>query len=214
MKKIFGLLLVVGLAAYVIWGVKSNLESFAKNMNPKIESPAETPRDTSRVPTSVHPMELNSENPAVIANEYLTSKKEEWKIQPYHELRTSEVKLPLGTKITYSVFQDGVAIPGQEIQIVISKRGKILSIDNQYQALEKADPLASDYSTVLKRAKEKFEVVNEEPNEVLLYVVPGIQKPAYAYPITVKSKKGIKEELLIRASDGEVIAKAVSRKEF
>lgn len=145
---------------------------------------------------------------------YLNSKKEEWKIQGYHELRPKEISLPIGSKVIFSVFQEGVPVLDQEIQILVSKRGRVLSVQNQYRALEKADLSQKNDFSSLKNLSQKFEILSGETMSAYLYVIPGLSKPEVVFPVSVKNTKGDREELLVRASDGEIVAKSQPRKEF
>ncbi len=216
MKKLFSLFLVIAVAAY-IWQLKNNMTAFS-NMLEEQFAISQKHKTALRIDRNLAQVEFpasDNRSPLEIARELISDKKTEWNLQPYHEMRAEEVSTPIGTRVTYSFFQDNLPLQGQSIQIIVSKRGKILSIENNYKPLERAEIQGVDFSEVIARLKDKFEVTDADKiHDPVLYPVPGLNKPELAYPLTIKSAKGPEKEVLVRASDGEILLKTPARKEF
>lgn len=217
MKKLASLFILIATGFY-LYQLKENVMAFAAFFDTTFT--AQPKESTSQLITrQLAQVGLNSteerRSPLEVANEAIQEKKAEWKIRDYHEMRAEEVSTPLGTRVTYSFFQDNIPVLDQSIQVVVSKRGKVLSIENNYHPLEKAEVNPADFSDAIFRLKDKFMISDSNKvRDPVLYPISGMSRPTLAFPVTVRTANGPEMEVLVRGNDGEILAKSPGRKEF
>ncbi len=175
-------------------------------------------RDRVRDESFIDPEQVALEK----ANEYLKSHREEWHIQSFHELRSEMETSPLGHSVRYDVYQDGIPVLASAILVQIDLRGNA-SATIDYQAIEKID-LANakmmPFEEALNNLSDKFgedPAVPATPRKVILINRTTQQAPfgELAYLVSVIDKThGTPLELVLRASDGQVLKKVFGRSEI
>lgn len=219
----FLLILAVSAALYV--GHQEFEEYVKVNSSPlqreaiaaSVQTLAEIPRTTSSTAEVGERMGLT---PLQVAEQYFNAHREEWKLQPHHEFRPVEFKTPLGTKIKYSTYQDGVPVLNLDISLQIERDNSVGAVENKYIPIEKAELKKKEMKVeeLLPLVSERYTSV-EEPKTLttpVIVVVPGSTSPQVAYLLSVKDKarKEGPVEILFRASDGQVLGKNKPRSEF
>lgn len=173
-------------------------------------------------PTVEVPPVAAIESPEEIARKYLEDHGEELGLRSYHEMRPSIFQTPLGARVTYQVFQDGVPVIGSEIRLQIGRNHNVMDLDNRYVPLERVDLSAHgglDHGQVQELMRISNYLpdpsVGDEPARVL-YPVPGTNRAELAYVVSAREPSGSRRpiQVLLRASDGQVLGKNVSRAEF
>ena len=153
------------------------------------------------------------------AEKYVAEKRQSWGVREYHELRPTTFESPLGTKVKYSAYQDGLPIVGSEITVDVTKDREVSVSDNNYQPLKKADLTQPtlDYETILEKSPSKYKMdlsVSAGVSKVI-YVPPGGDEPELSYVMAVKENgTGPTENLVFRATDGQVLGRQSPRSEF
>ncbi len=180
--------------------------------------------ERSVLPASEIPATEIPKNLSVTSNEaaekYLAEKRREWGVRDYHELRAQTYESPLGTKVKYSAFQDGLPIIGSEIVLEVTKDTKDVSVaENSYQPLEKVDTRQRtlDYGVILEKNPGRYKIDLTVTTGVskVLFVAPGSDRPELSYVMAVKENgNGPTENLVFRATDGMVLGRQTARSEF
>lgn len=153
------------------------------------------------------------------ADKFIEQKRREWGVREYHELRPTTFENPLGTKVKYSAFQDGLPIIGSEITVDVTKDREVSVSENNYQPLKKADlsQPTMDYETILEKSPSKYKMDLSVSAGVskIIYVAPGSDEPELSYVMAVKENgTGPTENLVFRATDGQVLGRQPGRSEF
>jgi hypothetical protein len=216
---ILGALLIAALIAV------DEFESMLRQHQSKISSRFMKKPTTASIPAIPFPdtknlgVKVKGNNPIEVATEYLEEHREEWNLQPYHDFRAVEFHTPLGTKVKFSVYQSDVPIVEMGIQMEIGRDLTVLNVQNKYQPIAKADIdlRGLDAEQILGKNSGRYEADGESklPPPVL-FVRPGSRQPELAYLLSVKDR-GLDSrpvQILFRASDGQVLAKTLSRSEF
>lgn len=155
-----------------------------------------------------------------VANNFLNARRQEWQIQDHHELRPAVHESPLSTEVKYAVYQDGVPIVGLEIRIRIGKGTEVESVDNRYLPLKKVDVndvLLSEANETVERLRSLgYAVDNKAQGEWSRVLVPveGTDVPEVAYVITARDMRRRSVELLVRATDNQILRRMYPRSEF
>ncbi len=152
------------------------------------------------------------------AETFLNEKRAEWGVREYHELRPTTYESPMGTKVKYAAYQDGLPILGSEITLEVTQDRDVTLGENNYQAVKKVDvtqPIL-EFNQVLERAgRYQLDMSATSGVSKLLYLVPGSDEPELSYSMQVKENgNGPTENLIFRASDGQILGRQVPRAEF
>jgi len=182
-------------------------------------------REASRPAEPVH--EANDrpvaavDSPQGITDRYLMEHGEELGLKPWHELRPSVFQTPLGARVNYQVFQDGLPILGAELHMRLG-RDNVVHLENQYLPLEKVDVNPKD-AIDTAQVHELMKVSNylpdpsvgTEPAKILV-PVQGTNRAELVYVVSAREPGGSRRpvQVLLRASDGQVLGKNYSRMEF
>jgi len=156
-------------------------------------------------------------SPREIAEEYLVQHRDSLRLQPHHELRPEVYETPIGSTVRYGVFQDGLPIVGIGIEIQLDRDLAITRVNNEYRPLKKADlsePMLTQ-EDVLEKVSSRFVTDSDRvaQSSSLLYVEPGSDQPSLAYSVPVREmgKRSRSMQVLVRASDGQILRKSFSR---
>jgi hypothetical protein len=135
--------------------------------------------------------------PLDVADQFVKAHREEWQLQPYHELRGSLLLSPeIGTKVKYSVYQDGVLILGLDIEVDVGSDLKVQAFQNNYRPVVHIDFQKNRYLTA-------EQVAGKASVEKMLYVNSVSAIPELVYFIRMDEVwKG-----MFRARDGKMLGK-------
>jgi len=150
------------------------------------------------------------------AEMYLQEKKGEWGVREYHELRPVTYETPMGTKVKYSAFQDGLPILGSEITLEVTTDREVTVADSSYLPIKKADvsqPVLN-FDQILEKTGKQLDLTATNGVSKLLFVPPGSDEPELSYSMAVKEGSGPTENVIFRASDGMVLGRQTPRVEF
>ena len=168
---------------------------------------------------------IEGETPQEVADNYLKKHRETFNIQPFHAPRSEVFRSPIGSKVRYTFTQSGLPIIGMEIQIRMDSNLVVEKVTNNYRPLKKVDLESLDslsQETMREIAEsnqyeEDLGGAKREYNRVLV-PVSGSDTPEVAFVAPVKERlpgnRTRPVQLLLRASDGQVLKKSFSRAEF
>lgn len=199
----------------------------------ELSSPTKAPASESRTaslsldlpqPRRVTPILGNGNlgsTPEEVAERYVDLHREVWGLKEYHRLHPTVFRTPLGTRINYAVYQGQVPILGMEVRIQIDRFLKVAKVENEYRPLARIDipeNLPKVEELVDRHLDEVFELdrragVSDAP---VLVPVRGSDEPVLAFVIPAKEKTNRRRpvQLLLRADDGQILRRSVSRAEF
>ncbi len=231
MKKYLVFGAVVALAILAVLDFKDQKEAAEKKVRPRgfevrrhsgMGGWNVAGRETPGAPIEAAAVVAAVESPEEIGQKYLQDHFDELGLKSYHEMRPSIFQTPLGARVTYQVFQDGVPVVGSEIRLQIGRNHDVMDLDNRYVPLERVD-LSAHGGLDNGQVQELMRVSNylpdpsvgDEPARVL-YPVPGTNRAELAYVVSAREPSGSRRpiQVLLRASDGQVLGKNVSRAEF
>ncbi len=148
------------------------------------------------------------------ANTYFQQHKSQWNVQDYHELRPTVIATPMGGKVRYSAFQDGLPILGLEIALDVDPTHQVSGVQSTYAPVKRADlgaPVLSQEEVLQRNGRYALDEVSTSGITRVLYVLPGSDEPELAYVIPVRDtasagdeKKGA-AQIIFRAADGQVL---------
>jgi hypothetical protein len=155
-----------------------------------------------------------------IANAFIETHREEWKLQPHHSLRPEIVKTPLGSTVKYSFYENGYWLMGMDLEVHVAPSGKVTATRNNYQPLPRADFSRGVLPVTELPLPGDFELITEAgagATTALLFSRPSetLHAPEPAYSLTVKDpSSGHIVHGIFRASDGQLLALSKARAEF
>lgn len=228
MKKflVFGAVLAIGVLAFLDF---KEQEESTKKVRPRgfevrrqagIGSWNIPGRSAARAITVAPAAEVDS--PLEIAEKYLRAHTDELGLRPYHEFRPAVFQNPLGARVSYQVYQDGVPVVGSELRLQIGKNQDVIDVDNRYVALERVVLKEGNYLTG-PQLQELVRVSNYLPDPSglgdpsrVIFPLPGSTSGELAYVISAREPSGSRRpvQILLRATDGQVLGKTFSRMEF
>lgn len=153
------------------------------------------------------------------ADIYFNEHRAQWNIQDYHTLKPEFFESPLGTKVKYSVFQDGVPVVGLAIELDIGQDRRVTAAENTYLPVKKVDmnqPFLS-HEEVIARQAGRYTLDESSTAGVsrILYLAPGNDEPELSYVIPVhEAATKTAVSVIFRATDGQVLGKQAGRAEF
>ncbi len=218
-------------SAWVAWEFHHTLRNLTSTEPAEVRLPMERkPSLASSFPKVVRP-QLASPSPLSIpvparlastageaAEKFLNDKRQEWGIREYHEMRPVTYETPMGTKVKYAAYQDGLPILGSELTLEVSGDRDVSLGQNSYQAVKKADTTQPvlEFNQVLERTgKYQLDMSATSGVSKLLFIPPGSDEPELSYSMAVKENgSGPTENLIFRASDGQILGRQAPRAEF
>jgi hypothetical protein len=162
------------------------------------------------------------ESPLEIAEKYLKDHAEEMGLKDYHEMRASVFQTPLGAKVSYQVFQDGIPVVGSEIRLQIGRDQTVMDVDNRYLPVERVE-ISGVSALSSAQVQDLMQVSNYLPDPSVggdpaqvIFPVPGPHRAELAYVVAAREPSGLRRpvQVVLRAADGQVLGKNVSRMEF
>lgn len=228
LKLIFGGLLLVSAMFWLVNRYSLHLDQQIKrSQNPRkraslgsIQLPAARRGEFSAAAEIVP--EEPGDSALEIANEYLSQMKVEFGIMPYHDLSPQVSKNPLGTRIRYSISQNGVPIHGYNLWLTVD--AKTGSIDESANDLkyEPVDEIDLDLEEYLDRDElietlntDTFHPAQNQKIRKVLFVPPQSPAPVMAFVVQGRDpRRNSNIQIMVRASDGQILRKYYSRKEF
>ncbi len=184
---------------------------------------------TSRSPVSIASASVAAE-PAVAlddrdakaaADDFISLKKEDWGIQPHHEIRyEAAFTTPLGKTIKYKIFQGELAMSGMDVEVRLGNDRTVKDVSVHYNPVAEIDTtqLGMNPDQILTTVSDRFEMeASQSASQPMVYVPHGIDsKPVLAYAMTVRRKgsEGEPIQAVFRASDGQILDLTVARPEI
>lgn len=171
-------------------------------------------------PTRRNRIEEKSRTALEVADDYIEAKRKEWGIREHHDLVASVFKTPIGARVKYSVFQEGIPIVGLEIRIRLGRDLSIQAVNNKYVPLEKAQIKSHDFLTgreVLENWQSSLlrpdKTHSRKLDKVLVYLA-GNESPELAFVVPGRDRMNRAVQILLRARDGQTLMTSYSRAEF
>ena len=248
MKKwLLFLAIAIAVSIWTLAGSRENrLRTGAKRSSPS--SSVFSKQATLTTLSLSSPGVFPGKTPIEVTENFLLQHRKEWNLQPYHRLEAQQFLTPLGTSVNYQVTQDGIPIVGMSIRFRLDRFLRIVEVENEYRALEKADLNEANLpvTKVVRQTETDYGLVSldlpnstseqeqgdvesathassstSEPvlpshsaaSETVLFAHPASMKPTVAYAIDMKEKKSRPRGVLVvvRASDGQLLARTYSR---
>lgn len=219
-KFLFTVFLLV--AMILLWPSSEPLESEAGS--DQVESRQASVSLSASKPRRVTPLtgnELLGETPEEVAKAYIDLHRSEWGIKNYHRLHPTVFRTPMGTRINYAVYQDQIPIIGLGVRIHVDRNLRVKEVENEYRPLSRVDvpdDLPKPRDLAAKTFEDYYDVdegagLSEAP---VLVPVNGSDKPVVAFviPARERTRRRRPVQLLLRADDGQVLRRSVSREEF
>jgi len=159
-----------------------------------------------------------------IANKYILENPKMFPIQSYHRLEASTRMSPLGSFVTYHVFQDGYKLIGLQIDLLVSNSGKVKVISNQYQSIERVniDPQGwLSLKEVLRGQETEFKIAGSlddtAKEDIAIWTSSSSSQAELVYVISVfdiKKKQKVSGQAVFSVTDGHLLARHFPRAEF
>jgi hypothetical protein len=162
--------------------------------------------------------QIRSTRPIEIARLYLEEHRKQWKLQDHHQFVPQESMSPLGSRVRFGIYQDGIQVLGMGIELMVKSTGEVREISNDYVPLHRWTGDVKDFvseDSISAKLKDSYELDSSVPISRALVPVP-VSHDVEAVLVVSAKKIGRSETqtLLVRASDGQILNKAVPRKEF
>lgn len=158
------------------------------------------------------------------ANKYILENPKMFPIQSYHRLEASSRKSPLGSFVTYHVFQDGYRLIGLQIDLLVSNSGKVKVISNQYQPIERVDIEPQGWLSlkeVLRGQETQFKIAggldDSAKEDIAIWTSSSSFKAELVYVISVidlKKNQKVAGQAVFSVTDGHLLARHFPRAEF
>jgi Zn-dependent metalloprotease len=153
------------------------------------------------------------ENAQKVADEFLSGHRDEWQIQSYHELKADVFPNSEGTKVKYTVFQDGIPIVGMNIIVEVGADHQILSVTNGYHPVARADLEENAALPAEEIASALGDQYTIQPGTIahsqrVLFFQPDLDEVELAYTLPLIPNQGNQAPVVqatVRASDGEIL---------
>lgn len=161
-----------------------------------------------------------------VTRNYIDLHRDEWKIQSHHELVGEEFQSPLGSRVRYSIYQEGLPVFGLGIAFRLNPDLQILEVENEYRPLEKADLQGPQLGVteIVQDASKRYRFVADgnlaNSTAKVLFAHPAESTPSLAIVIpmkesvTEKGKRSRGFQMMFRARDGQLLQRTASRAEF
>lgn len=159
-----------------------------------------------------------------LTQQFILENLDRFPIQQHHRLRGETLKSPLGTLVSYKVYQDGVPILGIQLDFRVNSRNQVLELFNGYQPVVqmKVEPdkwmtieqVAALQSSSFKKVESDSKTL-AKPN--IIWVESGSDRAHWGYVLKVVDllqKKKAPEQAIFSAITGQLLAREVSRGEF
>ena len=224
MKKflVFGAVIAIGILAFLDFKEQER-DEVSHRVRPRgFEVRRQAGLGSWGVPGRTTVRAITVDSPLEIAEQYLRSHTEDLGLRPYHEFRPTVFQNPLGARVSYQVYQDGLPVVGSELRLQIGRNQDVIDIDNRYVAIEKVQVREADYLTQTQ-LQELVRVSNYLPDPSVgtdpsrvIFPLPGSTSGELAYVVSAREPAGSRRpvQILLRATDGQVLGKTFSRMEF
>jgi len=155
-----------------------------------------------------------------VADKFIEAHRETWQIQAHHELRGDVTDSPMGSRVHYEVYQDGMPVIGLGIDIRLNRDLEVVDVENGYRPLEKADLNGRQLPVeeIVKETSERYKMqpdgeIADAESLKILFASEASTSPEVA--LVLPLRKGLQSyQVVIRASDGQLLGRTKSRSEF
>lgn len=180
---------------------------------PALPAPRGTPFNAQTI------AQAEQDGAMAIANQFVEAHREEWRLQPYHELRAAVFESPFSAKVAYQVYQDNLPIIGMRIVVEVDRNRKAILFESNYRSVERLDVSRVEAMTELdlirglgERYEERREV--KELTQAL-NLVDARNVPDLVFVVRVLDRSlNQPAQLVLRATDGQLVQKSFAKKEF
>lgn len=153
------------------------------------------------------------------AIEFLEEKRNELRLQSYHDLRAEEVENPMGTIVIFRVYQGEIPVADMSIEVRVGKGAAPTElVRSNYRPIRQlefssADILSPEEVTTKLKGRVK---ISEEGLDPVVFVPEGSEEPELVYVVEgIDPRRGqFPAQVIIRASDAEIVGHRYPRKEF
>lgn len=194
-----------------------------KNINFIERSKFEKPQDFS--PLREDPFEHQADSAALaLANQFIIDHPALFPIQSYHQLALQSVRSPLGTRVSYQVYQDDIPLIGMQIDLMVSRSGRIRILSNEYHPVEKVQIDSREWLGIEEILNGQGSVFRLNPDfpakhteRVKIWVSPYSPRPELVYVVSVldeKQKQKMPGQALFSVTTGQLVARHFPRSEF
>lgn len=172
-----------------------------------------------------HEGDVSSEASLIeLARTYLEAHNDEFKVQPHHQLKGHLFTSPIGNTVRFDVYQDGLPLFETFIDVEIDGQRQISSVTSHYDAFPRVDTqrakILSQEEIQSKLSSRYVVKTGETPSMMLLPTGQGRDvEIVYVMQFTDREISGRNPmgnhvQLLLRASDGQILKKSFARVEF
>jgi hypothetical protein len=159
-----------------------------------------------------------------LTQQFILENLDRFPIQQYHHLKGETLKSPLGTLVSYKVYQDGVPIVGLQLDFRVNSRNQVLELFNGYQPVAEMKLEPDRWLTIervvalqsLRYKKVEHTLKNmEKPN--IIWVEPGSNRVHWGYVlevVDVLQKRKVPEQAIFSDTTGQLLVRELSRSEF
>ena len=236
MRKAFALAFILGVLGWSVFnywrGVAYLGEVFGRGGRPgsrastlaSVRLPLPTDFDDDELPRMPAPdaAPVSGRKPAsalAAAQDLMKENRSRWGVQDFHELRPVVTEGPMGSRVKYSVYQDGLPIVGMEILVELDESHGVLNVENGYQSVRKVDVtqpgLSSEEAIARNSPRYEMDPVSTAGVSTILFYGSGMDEPELSYVVPVRERDGgASAQIIFRASDGQVLGRQNSRSEF
>ena len=165
-----------------------------------------------------------SEKAISSANQFILNNPKLFSIQKHHQLAVKTSSNPLGTHVSYQVYQDGFAILGMNIDLIVNRVGLVRLVSNQYRPIDRVKVDQANWLTVPEifqdqtiKFKLSSERSEEEKDNVAIWISPNSSQPELVYVVSVvdtQQKQKVPGQALFSVTTGQLIARHFPRSEF
>jgi Zn-dependent metalloprotease len=167
----------------------------------------------------VKPADVSQAEVIEAGGKYLQDHRDELQLQSYHQFRPVVSTSPLGASLVYQVYQDGLPVVGMELRLKLNRENEVKEVSGNYRPMPKVD-LDEEVmlpNEILQRIPSRFAVNHLSSNvERELIALSESDELQLVYAISARDRdNNLKPvQIIVKASDGEIVRKAESRPEF
>lgn len=152
------------------------------------------------------------------AEAYFQANKEKWELQTYHAYSTQESRTPLFTEYIYNFSQGALPIVGMRIRLKVDYKGNLEEIENTYRPIPEVDIDGERRLTVpeaVEMSPHRYEAKAQVTASSIIFVREGSSEGeiAYTLPVTDRLMEARTGQLVLRASDGQVLSRSFAHSE-
>ncbi len=155
-----------------------------------------------------------------VADRFIENQKKELGFQKHHSLQSVSFRTPLKTVVKYSVHEGEIPLMGLGFEVEVDGQMQVTKFENNYRPLlPGSGGSASAPEFLLERLSPRYEVVENDPSFMtpIYFASAQAAKPELAYILRVRDRAGARrgpQQIIFRASDGQILSRSRSRSEF